>query len=64
MKRGFVKVSIQIIHTIYYVNLYFPVIYNTLYDLKHINNMGCFEANLTQQDIETLLLNKMLIKIK
>ena len=37
-----------------------------LQDFKHIDKMGCFERNLTQLDflIETLLISKMLIKMK
>ena len=37
IKPGFIKSSMRIIHTKYYVNLYFFVIYNT----HNINNMGC-----------------------
>ena len=45
----------QIIHTTYPVNLYVLV---TLQDFKHINNMGYFEANLTQLDFNRDIVNK------
>ena len=56
----------QITHAIFNVNLYFLVIYkHTLQDIKHIDDMSCFEVNLTARFLtEGSLINKMLIKIK
>ena len=38
----------QIIHTIYIVNLYFLVIYNILQEFKRINNIGIGQSKIIQ----------------
>ena len=58
------KTSMQIIHNIFCVNFYFLVKYNTYCKILNTLITICFEANLSQALIETLLINKMLIQIK
>ena len=49
----------QIIYTIYGVNLLFlSHIEHSLQDFKFIDNMACFEANLTLLDFDRDIVNK------